>query len=134
MNTPTMTENTQPVSVQVSLRGLSEFRPAGQALVRTLNSKMRRKKALKWLGLCWGGAVISVFLPILHFILVPGLLFIGPFIAFAMYQTQSEILPFAVPCPKCQASVPIAKSKETWPLQDICVQCKSEITIDRTAR
>ncbi len=122
---------TNQVAVQVSLRGIEQFKPAGQVTVHSLTPLMRKKRAIKWLGICWGLAVLTIFLPLLHFFLPPSFLIAGPFVALAMYQTRSEVLPFAVPCPKCGASVPIEKEKESWPLHDLCAQCKSEITIDK---
>ncbi len=55
-----------------------------------------------WAG-CWGAAVAAVFLPVLHFVLVPSLLLAGPLVALARWRERVTILAADGACPACGA-------------------------------
>src|SRR5204863_8375115 len=49
------------------------------------------RAARAWAG-CWGAAIAAVFLPVLHFVLVPALLISGPLAAMARWQEKVTVL------------------------------------------
>ncbi len=63
----------------------------------------RSRRALKTLGITWGCAVIAVFLPVLHFVLVPLLLVAGPVLAYQKSRESVTLLTATGPCPACHA-------------------------------
>ncbi|MEO5970783.1 MAG: hypothetical protein ABIQ95_12725, partial [Bdellovibrionia bacterium] len=54
----------------------------GLIRVQSWNKKERLIRAFKFGGLCWVAAGLSVFIPLLHFILVPGFFIAGPILAY----------------------------------------------------
>jgi len=61
----------------------------------------RVRRALLGLAACWGAAVAAVFLPVLHFVLVPTLLIAGPLLAFARLGERRTVTGITGPCPAC---------------------------------
>jgi len=65
----------------------------------------RVRRALLGLAACWGAAVAAVFLPVLHFVLVPTLLLAGPLLAFARLGEKRTVTGITGPCPVCGGSI-----------------------------
>ena len=101
----------------------------GVVYLERWDQKQRMKRALKTLGLTWGLAVGAVLIPLMHFILVPSLLIAGPALAYYQYQQQSAILGGTTECPKCGVTFEIVKSRERWPLKDVCSKCFTNVVI-----
>lgn len=118
-----------PVSVKILGDDGKETR--GQVYVRTFPPRERIFRALKFLGLGWGAAVVAVFIPILHFILVPLFLIAGPAIAFWAYGQTSVVLGGQGTCPHCGASLPLERSADRWPLDDLCSRCRNRVKIEK---
>jgi hypothetical protein len=68
-------------------------------LVRDAGQRTRRA-ILTWLA-GWGLAIAAVFLPVLHFVLVPLLLVGGPLLAFQRLGERASILEVRGTCPGC---------------------------------
>jgi hypothetical protein len=69
--------------------------------VRQHGKPDRLQRAAKaWAG-CWGAAIVAVFLPVLHFILVPALLVGGPLYAMVMMREKVTVLGADGDCPAC---------------------------------
>jgi hypothetical protein len=71
--------------------------------VQRHDAAARSARALKTLGITWGCAVIAVFLPLLHFVLVPLLLLGGPVLAYQKSREAVTLLTATGACPACQA-------------------------------
>ena len=69
--------------------------------VRRRDARQRTLRALKTLAACWGLAVAAVFLPVLHFVLVPGLLVLGPVLAWSRWREAHSLLLAEGDCPAC---------------------------------
>lgn len=95
----------------------------------TWDRKDRLKRAaITWIG-CWVGAFIAIFLPGLHFVLVPTLLLAGP-IGSSLVFSQTEWVNGGVgACPLCKAAFTVARGRVKWPLKDLCSKCGEEIEI-----
>ncbi|EKD42337.1 MAG: hypothetical protein ACD_73C00199G0003 [uncultured bacterium] len=64
----------------------------GKVRVKQFSTSERGKRALKTLAICWAAAIFSVFLPIAHFVLVPGFLIAGIALPFHIYGAKSIVL------------------------------------------
>lgn len=118
-------------TLHVRIRG-SESDPvsSGELQIQEWSARERLQRALKWGGGCWGLAVASVFVPLAHFVLVPGLLLSGPFVALVVYSKESVILGGQGTCPHCRATLPIVRGTPKFPLRDLCTQCQSSVLIE----
>ena len=76
---------------------------SSEATARVLDhaKRDRVRRALLGLAACWGAAVAAVFLPVLHFVLVPTLLIAGPLLAFARLGERRTVTGITGPCPAC---------------------------------
>ena len=76
---------------------------SSEATARVLEhaKRDRVRRALLGLAACWGAAVAAVFLPVLHFVLVPTLLIAGPLLAFARLGERRTVTGITGPCPAC---------------------------------
>ncbi len=81
------TEQTRPIIISNS--GGEQTTGTLHYLVYTQQELMVR--AWKALGLFWGLAVITVFIPIAHFFLVPGFLIAGPVVAYSRYRAKDTM-------------------------------------------
>ncbi len=103
----------------------------GTLHVSVLTQHERTVRAAKIWGLCWVLAFVTLFIPIAHFVLVPGFLIAGPVMGYLRYRMaavpqrvtgicptnhEEEIsipveatvkLPWWTYCPKCNASVQV---------------------------
>jgi len=102
----------------------------GEIRVQFWNKKERILRALKFAGICWGGAVVSVFFPVLHFVLVPGFLIAGPIVGIFMLKQESVVLGGEGVCPSCHAFLPIVRSSYKFPISELCTHCHCGIKIE----
>lgn len=101
--------------------------PAHMSIVEHPKPK-RVARALKALGTCWGLAIVSVFLPVLHFLLVPGFLIAGPYLALQRLAEKATLFGASGTCPACGHELGF---KVREPLRDRtslrCTACSREI-------
>lgn len=90
----------------------------------------KMKRALKKLGLFWGIAVLSVFAPVVHFVLVPAFLLLGPFLAAKTYREEVILEACDLPCPECGKTSHFDKISGQWPLTNGCEHCRNRIYFD----
>ena len=60
-----------------SLSGYHGKPTRGTVTIREFNREQRMRRALEGLGKWWGVALLSVFIPVAHFVLVPSFLLYG---------------------------------------------------------
>jgi hypothetical protein len=105
----------------------------GFVIVRTLDEKEKNRRILKYGGGCFLGAFFSIFLPILHFILVPGFIIAG--VAMIIINSRPANIDSAKAlCPHCKVNFVISKGKPQFPMDDICGSCHRKIIIETTAQ
>ncbi len=105
----------------------------GEIEIVRWDRRARTKRTLRYLGICWGLAVCTVFLPLVHFVLVPGFLLAGPFLAAYAYGQEGAILGGSGTCPGCKAALPIASGGIRPAFRDLCSSCHNEVSIERQA-
>src|SRR5437899_310785 len=72
------------------------------AQVHEWSSLERIKRTVFGLGLMWMLAGFSIFLPILHFVLVPGFLVAGPVVAIIRFTEGKRLQSMKGACPRCK--------------------------------
>ena len=88
----------------------------------------RMGKALTVLGMCWGAAGITLFIPIAHFVLVPGFLIAGPVLAMMKYKVDRANDSVDVQCPHCDKTVSIKLDPaDKLPLYSYCPDCNTSL-------
>lgn len=97
-------------------------------LVRDAGQRTRRA-LLTWLA-GWGCAIVAVFLPVLHFILVPLLFIGGPLLALSRLGERVSVLDVSGACPGCGAAQRQPLNAAARPrLAFRCDACRREITV-----
>ena len=93
------------------------------------------KKAVMALLACWAMAGLTVFIPIVHFVSVPGFLLIGPVLAFVLYRSfngKRDLRTRDATCPKCKQPLEISGPESVWPQTGRCDQCGTSFTAELT--
>lgn len=116
---------TLAVSIQ-SNRGRTS---AGTVQLRTWDKKERTARGIKVWAMSWGGAVVTLFIPLVHFFAVPLLLFAGPMLFFIFTAEQKAILGGEGTCPDCGQKIAIVRSPYKWPISDMCNHCQVSLKI-----
>ncbi|WP_455200773.1 hypothetical protein [Kaarinaea lacus] len=93
----------------------------------------RVTRALKFLGLSWLAAGISLFIPIAHFALVPGFALLGIYLAYSAARTTQATDHADGTCPVCSLSIDIKlDAKDTLPKWTYCPSCNKSIQVIHT--
>lgn len=73
----------------------------GTVTIREFNREQRMRRALEGLGKWWGVALLSVFIPVAHFVLVPSFLLYGMWQLFQRLGTAELATDAHGTCPDC---------------------------------
>ncbi len=92
--------------------------------LRTLNAQERKKQALKALGLFWGLSLLSLPLPPIHWITVPGFFLFGIYWALRKLREGVYLENLAFPCPECGEEVKLPPQGKQNPLPFVCPHCR----------
>ena len=92
----------------------------------------RLMRALGFLLALWAAAGVSVFIPLAHFVLVPGFLLAGLFFAVNVYRTTEAMDKVTGVCPACNKNICIGlDAKDTLPKFCYCPQCNHSIQLSQ---
>jgi hypothetical protein len=91
----------------------------------------RMWRAGRALAICWSLALFCVLIPVLHFVLVPFFLLLGPFVAFALYSDELGQLGGSGICPECKKEFNIVSGKKKFPFDDVCNHCRAHFTVEK---
>lgn len=97
---------------------------------RDLSTGERVLKAGKVGGLLWLIAGFSIFIPILHFVLVPGFLLAGLIFAAAAGYSRAEISDGEFTCPNCGKVQKLRPMAESFPYVVRCEGCSFTLKLD----
>ena len=103
---------------------------AGEIRFQHWDRAARLLRAAKAWAVLWGLAVVSVLIPVAHFILVPAFFIAGPIAAFRRFRQESGILGGEGLCPACGGRIVIEAHADDWPLFDICGVCRASVRIE----
>lgn len=118
----------QLTRVDVRVQG-TEVETVGRLDVARWDKPARLRRAFKFFSVSLAATLAAVFIPGLHFILVPvGLIttLIGPAV---VYSRTSKIAGGSAVCPYCSKDFPIAARPERYPFDDICTNCQRHVTV-----
>ncbi len=118
-----------PTKLPVVIQSNKGATAAGMVEFKTWTRAERTRRGLKAWGITWGLALVAVFLPILHFVLVPLLLIAGPVMFFSASAQEEVILGGQGTCPDCGRGIALVRSKPKWPLSDLCNHCQAPLQI-----
>jgi hypothetical protein len=69
--------------------------------LRSVGTGRRLARALGGLVLCWTATLVAVFIPVAHFVLVPGLAIAGVVWAVSRLRERERVLWIHGTCPRC---------------------------------
>jgi hypothetical protein len=121
-----------PQTLAVKISNVRGSTSNGTVELKVWDKKERTTRAFKALAFTWGLAIISILIPILHFILVPTLILAGPIVFSWIAGQEQVILGGKGVCPECGKEFEIARSAVKWPMSDLCNHCKTELKIEQT--
>ena len=97
--------------------------------VLSFNASERRSRALKFAAAFFGCALLSAFIPILHFVLVPSFL-IASFISFFVIHSKNQKVSALVgPCPQCNEQNHWQPSNTSFPQSFTCEACRKNLLV-----
>lgn len=103
---------------------------AATVRVRGHDRRDRMRRAALGLGACWGAAILAVFLPVLHFILVPALIVAGPLVLLSQLRQHVTIVDVEGPCPACGAAIREKLNRDArLPIELRCEQCRRALQV-----
>ena len=116
----------------MNIRAESEFATIptnAEIQMQSWEATERKKRALKAAGLCLGLACASLFLPIAHFVLVPGFLVATPFVFSFISKQKNRLLGGNYLCPCCGAKIKLHSQPANFPIRDSCSECRKAVSI-----
>lgn len=108
---------------------IKEKKTQGTINVHFFSKKERLKRALKFSGMTFCAAVFSVFIPLLHFVLVPGLLIASVFVYFFIINKERIIIEGSGSCPECKKDFTLLSHSFSDHLKQSCPSCLKHISI-----
>lgn len=104
-------------------------RPA-VVIVDTLGLAQRVWRAARALLVCWALAFGAVFLPVLHFVLVPSLVLAGPVLAVWSLRQGRRVRRVDGVCPRCGVRQAFRPGGAPRPQRTIdCPSCRTQLTL-----
>jgi hypothetical protein len=106
------------------------FTPA-TAWVVERSRRAQLGRSLRGLALCWGAAIVAIFIPLAHFLLVPALLVAGPLLAVARLREERTLVAAHGVCPGCgheQSFAARGRFHERFAVR--CAACRREIVLE----
>lgn len=78
----------------------------------------------------WAAAVVSVFIPLAHFVLVPAFFIAGIVMAISAYRTEQALNESKGSCPVCQQEVVIPlEANDQLPKWTYCPDCNAPLQL-----
>ena len=109
------------VDVPAQLTYPGQVSAAATATLRYRSRADRSATVVRTWALCWLAAVLAVFLPLLHFVLVPARLVGGPLYALSLRHEHATLLRATGPCPACGQPVEFAQPRRAVPA--VAIRC-----------
>jgi hypothetical protein len=125
METPTDVQTIQLVTK------VDDLKTGGWAERRDLTQGERLSRSGKIFGVCFLVACITVFVPILHFILPPLFLITGGVLAAGEYAGTGEVLAGEITCPNCKKVMNLPRETEEWPRRQRCTGCSFQLSVEK---
>ncbi len=114
---------------KVRIESLAGAVSHGQVYILEWNRSERLAIAVRTWVLFWLAAIGFIFIPFIHFFLVPLCLVLGPILSFHYYRRSEMCNGGTGACPQCHEEFKIEKGATKWPLSDICEKCHCGVKI-----
>jgi hypothetical protein len=112
----------------VTIKGNESAASVGELHTRRFNSGERMGRAGKVLGISWALALVTLFIPIAHFVLVPTFLIAGPVMAAMKYKVETVMEKVHGICPECNQVVDIVlEPNDKLPKHTYCPACNKPV-------
>jgi len=119
---------TLEVPVTLEIFGASPSRAL--AIVRRRSLASRTGRAILALGAAWLLAVPAIFFPVLHFVLVPGLVVGGVVVAAMRLREDRTLARVQGICPRCRVTLDLTPGgRFRLPRPVRCGHCRNELTL-----
>lgn len=102
----------------------------GNIILAPLTMSERAWFGGKALGITYLITFFFVFIPILHFILVPAGLLIGVLIFFSQFSYRERVIKGSATCPICSQIFEMRAGLSKWPIRAICIHCCNDMKIE----
>ena len=103
-------------------------------LVARFDAGQRMRRAVKGLAGFWGAMVVSVFLPVAHFVLVPSFFFVGIYQFFKRLRVSELVRGAHGVCPDCGAEQDFETgARLALPMSVRCAKCRRGLTLAEVA-
>jgi len=86
---------------QYRLTGYSPAAATATVTVQSFDKKERMRRALKGLATFWAAAIGSIFIPVAHFLLVPGFALYGAYTFVERLRAREVVMAAEGVCPDC---------------------------------
>jgi hypothetical protein len=118
------------VQIPITLRFWDKPPTEGTAVILERNFAQRTTRALIQLLIFWGLALVSLLIPIAHFVLVPGFLIGGVYAAYRKVQEERTLLTVSAPCPRCESDQKFAPNSRFEPGMKLqCPGCRNDLVL-----
>jgi hypothetical protein len=126
-----MNEGARAESLPGTLRAFGSPPRAVEVVVVNLGVGRRAARAVGVLAACWALAFVAVFLPILHFVLVPAFLVAGPVLAVWRLREGRRLAGIRGACPRCGVSQEFRPGGACRARRVIdCPLCHTDLTLE----
>lgn len=85
---------------------------------------------LKKLGIYWGFAFVTFFIPVYNVFFVPFFFLIGVYVALKVEKARFKVQHGKITCPHCQDSIKLRKAVLTEDFQVTCPHCVSVVKVN----
>ncbi len=114
----------------IVIKGNESAACAGELLSTRFESSERLARAGKVLAVAWLLALITAFIPIAHFFLVPLFLIAGPVMAFMKYKAETVLEKALGTCPECSKAIDIILDPaDKLPKRTYCPDCNKPLQL-----
>lgn len=110
-----------------------EQKSTAEAMIRQVDRSESLGRAFKALGIWWLLAIVGVFIPVLHFVIVPLFLVLGVYFALKQSRVRFEIEGGHFICPACGVQNAFEKGRAFFPREERCVSCFVTVQIEETS-
>lgn len=120
--------------MQVFAKAHSDHEEIGEIEITALSPRERLQMVALRSGTLFLLAIAAVFIPILHFILVPALLLASVLAGLSAWRFQSKIKSGKVKCPHCTRPIEVQPAPLSWPILTVCQNCASSVRLYQTSQ
>jgi hypothetical protein len=103
-----------------------ESRAEGALRVCEFGRSERIKRAWKTGGVCAVLVVVCACIPGAHFVLVPLMVLLTPWLVHRTWKIESAIDSIDIQCAQCHGELTRVSSRERYPLFENCMSCRRE--------